>query len=373
MGQNRSGPQTHQSWARTSLAQRRKPNQCWASTSLAQHKKSNGRGGIIFPSHPPACRPNVLHAGGNTGNERNAGGRRVYLARRRRCLAGRTASLAVLWWRPVAVSWLTDGDSQQRCYCFKRRRERLLLLPSPLFPFLFFRSSVVSLSLYPLGLFFLISYPVSSFPSSPYVSVPHFLFSLSSPFRFVFSSLRFVLSSLLFLLPSNLPLFYLSQSLPCLWFSPFSFFFGPFPFLFPSFSSLRSLFSLLLPLCWRWASIYRAKGVGLIIVTHGAGQRRSVGQWAPLARRVAPGFSSSRLGVSRLLQGTRLAGINEERGRKLSTFPCCMSGGRRKKNSVAQNDTVLPLFFFYMKRRRFIQNAPFHLNVAPANVFQISP
>jgi len=113
--------------------------------------------------------------------------------------------------------------------------------------------------------------------------------------------------------------------------------------------------------------------VGLIIVTHGAGQRRSVGQWAPLARRVAPGFSSSRLGVSRLLQGTRLAGINEERGRKLSTFPCCMSGGRRKKNSVAQNDTVLPLFFFYMKRRRFIQNAPFHLNVAPANVFQISP
>jgi hypothetical protein len=50
-----------------------------------------------------------------------------------------------------------------------------------------------------------------------------------------------------------------------------------------------------------------------------------------------------------------------------------MSGGRRKKNSVAQNDTVLPLFFFYMKQRRFIQNAPFHLNVAPANVFQISP
>jgi hypothetical protein len=97
------------------------------------------------------------------------------------------------------------------------------------------------------------------------------------------------------------------------------------------------------------------------------------GQWAWLARRGAPDFSSSRLGVSRLLQGTRLARINEERGRKLSTFPCCMSGGRRKKNSVAQNDTVLPLFFFYMKRRRFIQNAPFHLNVAPANVFQISP
>jgi hypothetical protein len=52
--------------------------------------------------------------------------------------------------------------------------------------------------------------------------------------------------------------------------------------------------------------------------------------------------------------------------------PAARSGGRRKKNSVAQNDTVLA-FFFYMKRRLFIQNAPFHLNVAPSNFFQISP
>jgi hypothetical protein len=197
MGQNRSGPQTHQSWARTSLAQRRKPNQCWASTSLAQHQKSNGRGGIIFPSHPPACRPNVLHAGGNTGNERNAGGRRVYLARRRRCLAGRTASLAVLWWRPVAVSWLTDGDSQQRCYCFKRRRERLLLLPSPLFPFLFFRSSVVSLSLYPLGLFFFNFLPrfKLSFLSLCFGSSLSILSVLSLSVRFFLSSVCSLLSS----------------------------------------------------------------------------------------------------------------------------------------------------------------------------------
>jgi hypothetical protein len=47
-------------------------------------------------------------------------------------------------------------------------------------------------------------------------------------------------------------------------------------------------------------------------------------------------------------------------------------------NSVVQNDTVLLflLFFFliYMKRRRFGENAPFHLNMAPefANV-HISP
>jgi hypothetical protein len=31
------------------------------------------------------------------------------------CFAGGAvvASLAVLWWRPVAVSWLTDGSSKQ--------------------------------------------------------------------------------------------------------------------------------------------------------------------------------------------------------------------------------------------------------------------
>jgi hypothetical protein len=91
---------------------------------------------------------------------------------------------------------------------------------------------------------------------------------------------------------------------------------------------------------------------GLLIVVHGEqGSAGLAGQWAWLARRGAPDFSSSRLGVSRLLQGTRLAGINEERGRKLPTFPCCTSGGRRKKNSV-------------------VQNAPFHLNVAPANFFK---
>jgi hypothetical protein len=108
---------------------------------------------------------------------------------------------------------------------------------------------------------------------------------------------------------------------------------------------------------------------GLLIVVHGEqGSAGLAGQWAWLARRGAPDFSSSRLGVSRLLQGTRLTGINEERGRKLPTFPCCTSGGRRKKNSVVQNDTVL--LFFFMKRRRFIPNAPFHLNVAPANFFK---
>jgi hypothetical protein len=54
-----------------------------------------------------------------------------------------------------------------------------------------------------------------------------------------------------------------------------------------------------------------------------------------------------------------------ERPKKNKTFlssPAARSGGRRKRNSVVQNDTVLVFFFFNMKRRRFGQNAPFHLN-----------
>jgi len=79
------------------------------------------------------------------------------LARRRRCLAVLTASLAVLRWNPVAVSWLTDGSSKQRCCYFKRRRERFLLFPSPLvFCFFSFSSFVVKwfLPLYSLFIFF---------------------------------------------------------------------------------------------------------------------------------------------------------------------------------------------------------------------------
>jgi hypothetical protein len=56
--------------------------------------------------------------------------------------------------------------------------------------------------------------------------------------------------------------------------------------------------------------------------------------------------------------------------------PLHVRGGRRKMNSVVQNDTVLLFFFFLecMKRRRFGENAPFHLNVAPERAkFQISP
>ena len=53
------------------------------------------------------------------------------------------------------------------------------------------------------------------------------------------------------------------------------------------------------------------------------------------------------------------------------------SGGRRRGNSAVQNGTVRSFFFFFflcMKRRRFGENALFHLKMAPECAkFQISP
>jgi hypothetical protein len=71
--------------------------------------------------------------------------------------------------------------------------------------------------------------------------------------------------------------------------------------------------------------------------------------------------------IMRVHGGSVLAGMWREREakKKNKTFlssPAARSGGRRKRNSVVQNDTVLVFFFFNMKRRRFGQNAPFHLN-----------
>jgi len=48
------------------------------------------------------------------------------------CFAGGAvvASLAVLWWRPVAVSWLTDGDSQTVMLLLPAVEKRRLFFPS---------------------------------------------------------------------------------------------------------------------------------------------------------------------------------------------------------------------------------------------------
>jgi hypothetical protein len=64
-----------------------------------------------------------------------------------------------------------------------------------------------------------------------------------------------------------------------------------------------------------------------LLPCHGTGL---VGQWAWLAGRVA--------------------GRSKKEKTKAFIFPCCTSRGRRRT------------LFFNMKRRRFGQNAPFHLN-----------
>jgi hypothetical protein len=97
---------------------------------LAWPKKETKRGGELFsPSHPPACRTNiVLHAGETyTENEVKVEGKEELPGTEEAvpCWSGCFASTTVV--EAVAVSWLTDGSSKQRCCCFKRQRERFLL------------------------------------------------------------------------------------------------------------------------------------------------------------------------------------------------------------------------------------------------------
>jgi len=102
----------------------------------------------------------------------------------------------VLQWRAVAVSWLTDGSSKQRCCCFKRWRERLLLFPSPLV-FRFSLSSFVVKwfpSLYSLLFYLFLSqtlpcFKLVFFPLSLSLSLSLSLLFFSSRFLFVSSPL----------------------------------------------------------------------------------------------------------------------------------------------------------------------------------------
>jgi hypothetical protein len=90
------------------LGQTRPRRQGWARIRLAQQPKRAG--GIIFP--PPLhaerysfCMQRRKNKSKNEGEEELPGAGRRWLA----------AFLAVLWRRPVAVSWLTDGGSKRRC------------------------------------------------------------------------------------------------------------------------------------------------------------------------------------------------------------------------------------------------------------------
>jgi hypothetical protein len=50
-----------------------------------------------------------------------------------------------------------------------------------------------------------------------------------------------------------------------------------------------------------------------------------------------------------------------------------VQGKKEEEQCRSKRHSSVLLFFFNMKRRRFGQNAPFHLNMAPHVNFQISP
>jgi len=205
------------------------------------------------------------------------------------------------------VSWLTDGDSQQQCYCFKRRRERLLLFPSPPCSFLFFRFQWFPFILPVCFLSFLPRFKLF-LPLSLGLLVVLFGSVLSLLFRFVFlflcvlfffSSLRFVLSS---------PLFSSRAGVESLFIGPRE-----------RGSSLLRMGSRAAPVGWPVGAAGKARLPWFLIIK---------GRGASVLDRA---------------RGKRERGnkIKEEKKQKLSFFPCCMSRGRRKRNNVVQNNTVL--------------------------------
>jgi len=122
------------------------------------------------------------------------------------------------------VSWLTDGSSKQRCCCFKRRRERFLLFPSPPFSFPFF-----------------------GYVSFSFCSCLCVCFSTPVPLLVSVSSLSLISHS-----PSPLSL---TVPLPCFQLPRFLSFLSLCPFPFRSFLSLLSVPSFFLSLpraFWRW-------------------------------------------------------------------------------------------------------------------------
>jgi len=309
-------------------------------------------------------------------------GKKSYLARGWRWLA---AFLAVLWRRPVAVSWLTDGGSKRRC-CD--------LLPPPCCfdtaSSLCFRcsfcqqrsslSTVASWRCWCCWRLVAVSWLTDGgskqrqrqrsyfFQCFPMILPVCFLQVFNSSFLLLCFGLSLSLSlSLLvfFVLPLfSLRFFLSSGSLPL--FLCFSFFsllsFPP-----PSVSVFLG-------------SIYRAKGVAFYC-SHGeqpAG--RPLGATAkvrlpPVFWQVRGGWSASVFG--RWAPGERGPGKIQTKA-PFSFFPAAMFGGEKKEEQCPSKRHRSALFFFFlikcMKRRRFGENAPFHLNVAPARAnFQISP
>ena len=207
------------------------------------------------------------------------------------------------WWRPVAVSWLTDGGSSDAVAVPTRQRERVFVLfPSPLF---FVPSFSVRLTR-DHSLLFSVLFKKTSFCS--------FCFPVVS------LSLQFFSGPLL----SPQPFFFTASSL---------FFFGFF-------------------------SIYRGRtGTGTIGSAPGSGFRGWLQPPATARRRFftfgrwsANDFGRWSYGLGPRAVRWRCRG---ERGgkfffQKQSFSFCCRFGGERKKrNSVVQNGTVRSFLFFF--------------------------
>ena len=111
------------------------------------------------------------------------------------------------------------------------------------------------------------------------------------------------------------------------------------------------------------------------------GSSRLVGHWARLPRFGSPRFSG------RCTAGGRpvcsVGGLQAREGPTkfkqkplFSFFPAAMFGGKKKEEQCRSKRHRSALFFFFecMKRRRFGENAPFYLYVAPERTnVQISP
>jgi len=277
-------------------------------------------------------------------------GKKSYLARGWRWLA---AFLAVLWRRPVAVSWLTDGGSKRRC-CD--------LLPPPCCfdtaSSLCFRcsfcqqrsslSTVASWRCWCCWRLVAVSWLTDGGSKQRQRSYFFQCFPMILPVCF----LQVFNSSFLLLC------FGLSLSLSLFWFfsfSPFSlfgfFFLRVLSLFFSVFRFSPSFRFLLLPYQCSWVLFIEPRAWLFTVLM---GSSRLVGHWARLPRFGSPRFSGRCAAGGRPVcsVGGLQAREGPEKFKQKPLFPSSplqCSGGRRKRNSVLQNDTVLLFFFFFDK------------------------
>jgi len=255
--------------------------------------------------------------------------------------------------RPVAVSWL-NGDSQATVLLFQVAEKKK---EAPALPF---------------------SSSSSSFSATfPFPFVP-FRYGFSKPERFL-CQCRFFLNChgplsftshcpSRYVFPVFFPLFFglfspLLSSVPSLFFSVFCF-----PPLFPLFA------------CWRWGVFIGQKGAGASLLPP-YGSAWGAGLAALPQRRV--GWVVGVAGRARLPWCIimRVCGVSgggrhvacRVHWRKKKKLPSPVARPGEGERGTLSFKTTLFFLKKNMKWRRFIQNASFHLKVAPTFVSQISP